>query len=509
MRLLLFALRSQAGSVPSASRRHGRHPSISSLALFPLIPHFGDPSFMKEELESAERNKDQLIPKMGITTTNQPHYLIAFLLFFSVLLSATADVVTNATLEEKYRKAAAEAYEDSMKAYNPNPLGVADDFTSLVKKSLKHKNSSRRHLEEDEDDGCMATNPIDRCWRCDPNWAKNRKRLAECARGFGHETTGGKEGRYYVVSDPSDDVMDNPLPGTLRHAVIQTEPLWIIFEHSMVIQLKQELMMTSDKTIDGRGKQVHIAYGAGITIQFVHNVIIHNIWIHNIIPKSGGMIRDALAHIGLRTRSDGDAISVYGSSRVWIDHVSLSKGTDGLIDVIEGSTAVTISNCKFNNHNDVMLLGAHDDSEKDSIMQVTVAFNRFGKGLIQRMPRVRWGFAHVVNNDYSHWELYAIGGSSHPTIISQGNRFRASNNPYTKQVTKRDYASESEWRNWQWRSEGDMFKNGAYFLESGPPLVHENSQLTAENMVKFKPGSYAGRLTRSAGALKCRPGKYC
>lgn len=82
----------------------------------------------------------------------------------------------------------------------------------------------------------------------------------------------------------------------------------------------------------------------------------------------------------------------------------------------------------------VMLLGAHETSEKDAIMQVTVAFNRFGKGLIQRMPRVRWGFAHVVNNDYSHWELYAIGGSAHPTIISQGNRFRASNNPFTKQV---------------------------------------------------------------------------
>lgn len=81
-----------------------------------------------------------------------------------------------------------------------------------------------------------------------------------------------------------------------------------------------------------------------------------------------------------------------------------------------------------------MLLGAHDGQSKDAIMQVTVAFNKFGIGLIQRMPRVRWGFVHVVNNDYSHWELYAIGGSAHPTIISQGNRFRASNYRYTKEV---------------------------------------------------------------------------
>lgn len=83
----------------------------------------------------------------------------------------------------------------------------------------------------------------------------------------------------------------------------------------------------------------------------------------------------------------------------------------------------------------VMLLGANDGDGDDKIMQATVAFNRFGKGLIQRMPRCRWGFFHVVNNDYSHWQLYAIGGSAHPTIISQGNRFKASNGPFTKEVS--------------------------------------------------------------------------
>ena len=82
----------------------------------------------------------------------------------------------------------------------------------------------------------------------------------------------------------------------------------------------------------------------------------------------------------------------------------------------------------------VMLLGATDAFPQDAIMQVTVAFNRFGEGLIQRMPRCRWGFFHVVNNDYTHWQMYAIGGSAHPTIISQGNRFKASDNPNTKQV---------------------------------------------------------------------------
>ncbi|MBA0693255.1 hypothetical protein Goari_010749, partial [Gossypium aridum] len=61
--------------------------------------------------------------------------------------------------------------------------------------------------------------------------------------------------------------------------------------------------------------------------------------------------------------------------------------------------------------------------------QVTIAFNHFGEELIQKMPRCRWGYFHVVNNNYIHLKLYAISGSIHPTIISQGNRFIATDNP--------------------------------------------------------------------------------
>lgn len=47
--------------------------------------------------------------------------------------------------------------------------------------------------------------------------------------------------------------------------------------------------------------------------------------------------------------------------------------------------------------------------------------------------RVRFGHAHVVNNRYDQWLMYAIGGSAHPTIFSQGNYFNAST---AKQVRK-------------------------------------------------------------------------
>lgn len=75
-------------------------------------------------------------------------------------------------------------------------------------------------------------------------------------------------------------------------------------------------------------------------------------------------------------------------------------------------------------------------------------------------------------------------------------------------VTKRDYATEDEWKHWQWRSEGDKFTNGAFFRESGSPFSAENSEVK-KDLIKAKPGTFAGRLTRYAGALKCKSGKPC
>ena len=155
----------------------------------------------------------------------------------------------------------------------------------------------------------------------------------------------------------------------------------------------------------------------------------------------------------------------------------------------------------------VMLFGASDAYSGDKIMQITVAFNHFGQGLIQRMPRCRWGFFHVLNNDYTHWLMYAIGGSSGPTILSQGNRFIAPNNDAAKEITHRDYTTPDQWSKWQWSSENDLFMNGAKFVESGAPIG--NLPINKGYLMKPRPGSQANRLTRFAGALNCVVGKPC
>ncbi|KAL5725015.1 pectate lyase [Ranunculus cassubicifolius] len=431
------------------------------------------------------------------------------IIFFSLAILAQLVIANIGEYDEVWKKRAEEAKKNAMEAYQPNPDEITEhlnNHTRMALEAMEGTNSTRRGLRKNKG-VCKAMNPIDRCWRCRPNWASERKRLANCVLGFGHKTTGGKRGKFYVVTDNSDDDLVNPKPGTLRHAVIQEEPLWIIFSHSMVIRLCEELLVTSDKTIDGRGANVHISHGAGITIQFVKNVIVHGLHIHDIHEGGGGIIRDSVTHVGVRTASDGDAITIFGSTNVWIDHLSMSNCKDGLVDVVQGSTAVTISNLHMTHHNEVMLFGASDSYPDDQIMQVTVAFNHFGKGLVQRMPRCRFGFFHVVNNDYTHWLMYAVGGSSHPTIVSQGNRYIAPPNAFAKQVTKRDYASESEWMQWTWRSEGDIMKNGAFFVQSGD--AHKSRPYSRQDFIKAKPGSFVTRLTRFAGALDCFENKPC
>lgn len=351
---------------------------------------------------------------------------------------------------------------------------------------------------KDQASQCLTGNPIDDCWVCDANWQNNRQRLADCGIGFGHNALGGKGGQIYVVTDSSDGDPANPVPGTLRHAVIQDEPLWIVFSADMTIKLKHELIFNSYKTVDGRGANVHITGNGCITLQYVSNIILHNIHVHHCKPSGNTDIRATPTKVGWRGRSDGDGISIFGARQIWIDHCSLSYCTDGLIDAIMASTAITISNNYFAHHNEVMLLGHDDHYVLDSGMQVTIAFNHFGEALVQRMPRCRRGYIHVVNNDFTQWEMYAIGGSANPTINSQGNRYTAPTDENAKEVTKRVDTDEKQWTDWNWRTDGDLMVNGAFFVPSGMGL---SAQYAMASSVQPKTAGLIDQLTMHAGVL--------
>ncbi|XP_002966799.2 probable pectate lyase 5 isoform X2 [Selaginella moellendorffii] len=433
--------------------------------------------------------------------------LALVLLFVFVRSSAALNLSSIANPAAAAAVAAVAEQHDHQKSIRSND---DDDADQRRRRTLIQDQEQEWGRQEDDqqqrDRSCRSTgNPIDDCWRCDPHWHSHRKRLADCAIGFGKNTIGGRDGDFYTVTDPSDDPV-NPRPGSLRYGAIQDRPLWIIFARDMTIVLSQELIVNSHKTIDGRGHAVRIAYGGCLTVQYVRNVIVHGIGIHSCRRTGPAMVRSSPGHVGWRTVSDGDGISIFGSRDVWIDHCFLADCADGLIDAIMGSTGITISNNYFRDHNKVMLLGHSDSYTLDKMMQVTIAFNHFGEGLVQRMPRCRYGYFHIVNNHYTHWRMYAIGGSANPTINSQGNRFVAPADVNSKQVTKREFAGERSWMKWNWRSEGDSYINGAYFRPSGAGSAAVYAKASS---LPARPAALVPAMTAFAGPLNCRHHVSC
>lgn len=193
--------------------------------------------------------------------------------------------------------------------------------------------------------------------------------LMNCAIGFARGVTGGRNGQTYTVTN-SDDNPNNPEPGTLRYGVTlassNSQGVWITFKQDMTITLQKMLLVESHTTIDGRGAKVIIT-GYGFGLNKVENVIIHNIQISD---------------------SNFDTVHIFGSKKVWADHLTCFRGKSGLVSAIEGSTDVTISNCRLFETNFNMLLGLDDSYENDKNMRVTVFRNWF-KDSNQRNPHCR------------------------------------------------------------------------------------------------------------------------
>lgn len=74
------------------------------------------------------------------------------------------------------------------------------------------------------------------------------------------------------------------------------------------------------------------------------------------------------------------------------------------------------------------------------------------------------------------------------------------------QVTKYEDAPESEWKNWNWRSEGDLMVNGAFFTASG---AGASSSYAKASSLSARPSSLVGTITVGAGALSCKKGSRC
>ncbi|MCG5211814.1 RICIN domain-containing protein [Streptosporangium soli] len=213
----------------------------------------------------------------------------------------------------------------------------------------------------------------------------------------GGGTTGGGGATAITVTNSS--TLTSALSGT-GAAVIRV---------SGSISCSGMLRVGSNKTLLGNSGAAIV--GCGLNVSGASNVIIRN----------------------LTFRGWGDdAINVQESTRVWIDHNTLSDGYDGAIDVKRASDYVTISWNRIFNHDKSMLLGHSDDNggQDRGHLRVTYHHNWFD-GTNQRHPRVRFGNpVHVYNNYYGNVGGYGVASTMEAGVLVEGNYFENTDDPY-------------------------------------------------------------------------------
>lgn len=110
--------------------------------------------------------------------------------------------------------------------------------------------------------------------------------------------------------------------------------------------------------------------------------------------------------VGAHDDDDEDCLQVnHESKNVWIDHVDVYDGHDGNLDITNASDYVTISWTKFSytsastGHQFSNLIGNSKTKTTDrGHLNVTFHHTWWADGVVERMPRVRFGKVHVANN---------------------------------------------------------------------------------------------------------------
>lgn len=187
------------------------------------------------------------------------------------------------------------------------------------------------------------------------------------------------------------------------------------------------LQVGSNKTLVGVGDDAVIRGGVRIRGKSgapVSNVILKNLRID-----------------GATSDVDGDAVQIYFAHHVWVDHCEIWDGPDGSLDIVHASNWVTVSWTKFRytsqapdpDHNFAMLIGHSDNNadEDEGRLNVSVHHNHWGEGVIERMPRVRFGQVHVFNNYFaSSGNNYCVRAGRGARILIENNAFDGVKDPH-------------------------------------------------------------------------------
>ena len=124
-----------------------------------------------------------------------------------------------------------------------------------------------------------------------------------------------------------------------------------------------------------------------------------------------------------------DLLSFNGAKHCWVDHCAFSDGMDGNFDITVSSDFNTVSWCTFSYtersymHQNTNLIG-YSDREPTGFLNTTFAFNWWGQGCVQRMPMIRVGKIHMLNNYFSCTTAgNCINPRKNSEVLIEGNYF--------------------------------------------------------------------------------------
>ena len=239
--------------------------------------------------------------------------------------------------------------------------------------------------------------------------------------GFDGPTTGG--GTATPIMATSNASFNNAIAGTAPAVVY------------LMATLTGNFNIGSNKTVVGLcGGQVH----GHIDVRGSSNVIVRNLKI--VGYGVGDCSLDPSYDVTVGCSSGADAVTIQsGAHHVWFDHDDISDGTDGNLDVVNGSDFVTISWTKFHytprtdpvgndstgpsGHRFSNLIGSADNLPGDAgHLNITWHHDWWADNVNQRMPRSRDGKIHMLNNLFTAvGDSYCTNAGVLASLLVEGN----------------------------------------------------------------------------------------
>jgi pectate lyase len=251
------------------------------------------------------------------------------------------------------------------------------------------------------------------------------------------------------------------------------------------------LEIKSNKTIVGLRPGTQLK--AAVHINGASNVILRN-----IVIRGPGSNEDQA----------WDNINIEGSSKnVWVDHCEFWDGQDGNADVVKGADTVTFTWNIFgyalpgHPHNLSNLIASSDsEPESDGKLDITYMFN-WWKAAMERQPRCRYGYIHVVNNLYTSDS--SVGASKLGVTNGYMCNVRTENNHFISQAEPIDLGKQAGTGSVQ-EAIGNLFEScsgnqkgsGTAFT---PPYEYKSFMVSASE-VKALVQKYAGATLASPTA---------